>query len=256
MPLTFLAHQGPFLPVVRRWSDRIDPVTFLVGTMAPDLAYVAGRSSWRVWAHDLPWVVTFNVPVTLAVAWVIVRVLAPVVPAHLPDLGGFHLRDYRAVAAHRFHVVRSPLWALLGALTHVGLDSFTHRWGWFARNWTWYRTPLVADRWLGKAWTPFEIGQYVGHVGCSVLFVVFAWRYGRARLLAGRAAEVPLATTSRSSQAVLWTAALVGLVTAFVFVRARPSNEADDIIRVAAGLFTGLTAGSLATRWVGPATNR
>jgi len=52
--------------------------------------------------------------------------MAPVVPDHLPDLGQFHLHDYRGLAAHRFHFVRFIVWSELGALSHVSLDEFTH----------------------------------------------------------------------------------------------------------------------------------
>lgn len=38
MPFTFLAHQGPFLALARRWARLVDPITFMVGTMSPDFA--------------------------------------------------------------------------------------------------------------------------------------------------------------------------------------------------------------------------
>lgn len=251
MPFTFLAHQGPFLPLVRRWSRHLDPVTFLVGTTAPDLAYVAGDSSLRVWAHAMPWLVTFNVPATLLVSWLLVRVVAPVLPAHLPEAGGFRLRDYRVVARHRFHVLRSPLGALAGAVSHVVLDGFTHRWGWVADGWRWYRTPLVDERWLGKDWAPFEVMQYVGHVAGSAVFVWLVWRYGRERLLAAAAAEVPLAPVTRASRALLAGFVTVGAAGAAAVVLAAPSSEADDIIRIATGTFVGLLLGCVAARWAG-----
>ena len=81
MPVTFLAHQAPVLPIAQRWPDRTDGVALVVGSMAPDFAYVLNGSRWEVWAHGLPAVVVFCVPATFVVGWLIVRVLAPVVPA-------------------------------------------------------------------------------------------------------------------------------------------------------------------------------
>ncbi len=256
MPFTFLAHQGPFLPVVRRWSHRIDPVTFLVGTVAPDLAYVAGQSSWRVWAHAMPWLVAFNVPVTLLVSWIVVRIIAPVLPAHLPEAGSFRLRDLRAIAAHRFDLVRSPVWALIGSFTHVALDSFTHRWGWVASEWRWYRTPLIDHRWLGKDWAPFEVAQFFGHVVGSALCVYLLWRYGRERALATAAAAVPLTQPTSQTNRRLWLPTAAAFLASILFVVARPSGEADDVIRVATALFLGLTIGSISAARVLPATSR
>ena len=56
--------------------------------------------------------------------------LAPVVPAHLPQLGTFRLQDYRGLATHRFGIVSTPVCVLVGKLSHVALDSLTHGWGW------------------------------------------------------------------------------------------------------------------------------
>ena len=43
MPFTFLAHQAPVLPIKARRPDRWDGLALVVGSMAPDLAYVVAR---------------------------------------------------------------------------------------------------------------------------------------------------------------------------------------------------------------------
>jgi hypothetical protein len=244
MPLTFLAHQGPFLPIARRYQRHLDPVTFLIGTMAPDFAYVGEGTRFGVWAHALPWIVTFNVPVTLFVSWVLVRVIAPVVPDHLPNAGGFGLKSYRRLTQHRFRLLVSPLSALLGALTHVVLDQFTHAWGWAARHVDWYRRPLVDQRWLGKRWTPFEFAQFGGHVGLSILCLVLLWIYGRQRQRTLTELPAPQRTSGRS-HLTLWVVAASWSAAGVAWVATHRISEGADVLRVAAGVGFGLALGSV-----------
>ena len=248
MPFTFLAHQAPFLSVARKHRTRIDPVTLLVGTMAPDFAYVLNDTRFHLWAHDLPWLVTFCVPVTLAVSWLVVRVVAPVVPDQLPPRGGFAFADYRAVAGHRFGLVRSPSSALAGAVTHVLLDHLTHAWGWPARHVAWYRRPIMSPRYLGKVWAPFEIMQFLGHVGLSALALVVLWRWGRSSWLAGAARRVQPYPVSARSRSVFFAVVAVGALLSVGWVVAHPHEESGDVMRAAAGVFAAIVVGALLLR--------
>jgi hypothetical protein len=180
MPVTFFAHQAVVLPVARRWPGRVDGLALVVGSMAPDMAYVLNGSRFQLWAHDLPGVLVFCVPVTVVVTWLVARVLAPVVPDHLPAAGQFHLRDFRGLAARRLRPLATPVSAFAGAASHVLLDHLTHDWGWMARNADWYRT-VFADDVLGRQWTVFRVMQYGGHVvGTGACLWLLAC-YGRQR---------------------------------------------------------------------------
>lgn len=252
MPVTFLAHQAPVLPVARRWPGAVDGLALVVGSMAPDLAYAVNETRWEVDAHAWPGVVTFGVPVTIAITWVITRLLAPVVPGHLPDGGGFHLHDYRGLATHRLGWLRSPLGALVGALSHVALDSFTHRRGWFARNFDWYDRPLFDDIVFGRPLTPYRLAQYVGHVLLSATTAWLLWRWGRTRWLAARAARVP-ARRSPWSPLLLWAATAGGASAALARTQIAEGrwseNFAEDVVRLTAGALVGMTVGALAVTW-------
>jgi hypothetical protein len=248
VPLTFFAHQAPFAPIARRWPSAVDGVALVIGSMSPDMAYVLHGSRFALWAHDFPGLVTFCLPVTLAVSWLVVRVLAPVVPDHLPQLGSFQLRDYRGLATHRFTLWKSVLWAQLGALSHVGLDEFTHGSGWFARHVPWYTKRVTDRRWLGSEWTVFRTAQYLGHVGLTALCLWLLWRHGKARWMQQRADLVPASPRTRRSFIVVWGLAGLGLLAAGLWVALDSDGSATDIMRLAAGLFAGLTIGSLIAR--------
>jgi uncharacterized protein DUF4184 len=247
VPLVFLAHQAPLLPLVRRFR-RIDGVALLVGSMAPDFAYALLGTRWQLWAHAFPGLATFCVPATLGVAWIVVRVWAPVVPAHLPELGAFHLRDYRALAAHEFGWGRAALWAFLGALSHAGLDHLGHGWGWPAQHFAAYREPLGWKPFLGRPWTVHRLVQYAGHLLLTPLAVGLLWRYGRERWLADVAARVPEFRTSSRSHACLWGATLLGTLAAVLWVRADSRHGGAVILRLAFGVFVGLSVGAVLAR--------
>lgn len=239
MPVTFLAHQVPVLPIARRWPDRFDGVALVVGSMAPDMAFVLNGSRFSVWAHALPGLVVFCLPVTMVVSWLIVRVVSPVLWDHLPDAGMFRLRDYRGLAVHRFVRSALVLGALTGALSHVLLDSFTHEWGWLARNVDWYDT-VVAEGVLSRDWTLFRVFQYAGHVIGTALCLWLLARYGRQRWMAPAAAHVvPYPVTTRSSL-VLVAGLIVGVASGGTWVGRDPSGFASDVMRVAACCFAAL----------------
>jgi hypothetical protein len=248
MPVTFFAHQAPVLPIARRWPNAVDGVALVIGSMAPDMAFVMSRSRFDVGAHGFPGVITFCIPATFVVSWIVVRVMAPVVPDHLPDLGPFHVHDYRGLATHQFHFVGFVIWAELGALSHVFLDEFTHNWGWFARHVSWYDNRIIPGRLLGREWTVYRVFQYIGHVGLTVVCIAILWDYGRKRWMKARADTIPSSPKSTASYVLLWGCSAIGLVATTAWVVSDGIGSASDVLRVAFGLFVGMLTGSLAVR--------
>lgn len=241
VPVTFLAHQAPVLPLARRWPRAFDGVALVAGSMAPDLADARQGSRFDTWAHGFPGVVAFCLPVACAITWLVVRVLAPVVPPVLPDLGPFHGRDYRGLAVHRFGRIATPLSALIGALSHVALDSFTHGWGWFAEHLDWYAEPLNTSPILGRQWTPFRIMQYVGHVVLSAYALWWLWRQGSRRWLADRARLIP-GRTSRRGTLILAIGLVAGGAMGLAWAASGPVwlGWATGVMRVSVAAFVGL----------------
>lgn len=157
VPLTFPSHPASVV-ALKVWRPRwFDGVALVVGSMAPDLAYVLDGSGLPVWpfSHQVLGLLGWCLPLTLVLAWLIRRA-APVVAAHLPPAGPFALRDYGALGAarHRWPVT---VWsALLGAASHLLLDQLE------------LRVPPA---------------EYVMHVLGAVAFAVLAVHIGRRRLI-------------------------------------------------------------------------
>ncbi|HKY15643.1 MAG TPA: DUF4184 family protein [Microthrixaceae bacterium] len=129
MPFTFLAHQAPVMPFATRGSDRVDGLALVVGTMAPDLAYVS--SGWRYGPWGVPlyfdghrWQNQLLLAVfAWVLVWVVRRVVLPVAPLAVAGAVGAPLAALGSVR-HRWWV--TYLCVLVGALTHVVLDELTH----------------------------------------------------------------------------------------------------------------------------------
>jgi Domain of unknown function (DUF4184) len=236
------------LPIVRKWPGAVDGLALAIGSMSPDFAYVLTGTRFNIWAHNWPGIVWFCVPVSLLVSWLVANVLAPVVPDHLPNLGTFHLQEYRGIATYRIRWIRSSACALAGAISHAFIDQFTHGYGWIAGQAHWYVQPL--GHWLifGQPWSAFRIAQWIGHVGFTLWSAWLLRQYGRQRWLRQRASVVPAFTASRRSHTLLW-AISSGLTVLIAGATLRGHlGPSTAIIRVSFAMFVGLSAGAFSVQ--------
>lgn len=142
MPFT-LSHAAAVLPAIRRdgtGRGRLVPAVLVAGSFAPDLTFYAasllpGAMEFGAVTHSFAGVATVDVLITWALTglWLVLR--EPLV-ALLPRARQGRPAGLLRCGAPRARVRGvSVLWwyvsALLGALTHVVWDAFTHhdRWG-------------------------------------------------------------------------------------------------------------------------------
>jgi len=164
MPFT-PAHVAAVLPVVGRhrpsWAV---PAALVVGSMVPDVLYFVPLGDNRALSHSLRGVVTLDLllgVVSVALWWV---VAAPVARDVAP----------RWVRARVPRTARPGAGALawtvpclvLGALTHLGWDAFTHVNGWAVLRW-----PVLTDE-VVLGLPAYKMAQYGSGV---VGIVVVAW---------------------------------------------------------------------------------
>src|SRR5512141_713956 len=79
MPMTFPAHQGLILPVVRRWPNSFDPLALSVGAAMPDITdTILGFSLngyFKQWyGHSLIGIFTLDLGIGLLITWFIAMV--------------------------------------------------------------------------------------------------------------------------------------------------------------------------------------
>lgn len=127
MPLTFPSHLAPVLPL-KRWRPHwFDGVALATGAVAPDAGYlVAGtRFDLGMRTHTLGGLLWWCLPVALAYAWLVRRVVAGIA-VHLPAPRLFGWPQYAALAGVRHPWQVTVCSALIGAFSHVAWDRITH----------------------------------------------------------------------------------------------------------------------------------
>ena len=127
MPLTF-AHPAAVLPL----AGRLPTAALVVGSLSPDLLYFlrmapSGMQGAGRFGHTVPGLFLFCVPVGLALLWAWDRVLRDPLVALAPDAARERMAAHdRPPAA----VLSRAAAVLLGAVTHVVWDAFTHAGTW------------------------------------------------------------------------------------------------------------------------------
>lgn len=142
LPFT-LSHAAAVLPAVRgdgSGRGRLVPAALVAGSLSPDMTYYAasvlpGAMEFGEFTHSFTAVLTFDVLVSWALvgAWLVLR--EPLVALLPRALQGRPAGLLRCGTPRRPVRPSSALWwyvsAVLGGLTHVVWDAFTHhdRWG-------------------------------------------------------------------------------------------------------------------------------
>jgi uncharacterized protein DUF4184 len=244
VPFT-LAHPAAILPLVRR---PLVASALVAGAVAPDLLYLdpiyrlatqgingnftltlTHKFSSGLWLDPL-----LALILLLAFEVVVKRPLLALAPsglaARLPSPVD-SLRPPSLVV-----LVWTVVSAVIGALTHVLWDSFTHYDGYFVRHYHSFFTAQVTD-----AWDVNRILQYVSTVGGCLVLAIWLYRwYNRVD------AVVPVAThdhvPSWVRYVVLAAMALIGAAGAVVQV-----NRSELVGEAAArSVLTGVASGGLA----------
>ncbi|KOY82952.1 DUF4184 family protein [Lysinibacillus macroides] len=126
MPLTF-AHPAAVLPFSRK-SKYLHFSALVLGSMAPDFEYfVRGRPIAEI-GHNLTGFFMFNLPLTILFYMIYRICISQGLMQHLPKC----LQDttYQPVTKSKLvNIIVFSYSALLGMLTHVFWDAFTHQHG-------------------------------------------------------------------------------------------------------------------------------
>lgn len=196
MPFT-VSHVAAVLPVVGR-SRRLPTAALVIGSMTPDYPWFLTRGRTAGLSHSLLGLVTVDLAVGLlaVVLWrrlaqAPVRDLLPrAVGERLPQPPGLAGRDLPWVA----------LAVVLGALTHIVWDAFTH-WG----RWGFELVPWLQQRHWGVA------GSVWAQDVSSVLGLLVVLAFGLHRLVVATPDGSGLRSTSAQRRAAWLVVALAVL---------------------------------------------
>jgi hypothetical protein len=172
MPMTFPAHQGLILPVVRKWPNSFDALAVAVGAAMPDITdTLLGFSIngyFKQWyGHALIGIFTLDLLGGLLITWLIVNV------ARRSFKGTDFPRVLRAFFTKTASVrdsassrTKAPLslWSfsvLVGILSHIGFDLISHDTNLLL--YPWYESPRWFPGWWYVTWFELHPFAMFGH---------------------------------------------------------------------------------------------
>jgi len=128
MPWMIPSHPAPLLPLKLWKPAAFSGLALVLGAAAPDLEFVLQVQQDWVVSHTLLGQLVFTLPVVLALHALLTTLVFPWLVPLLPFGAPWHLEDLLRLrpAATLADGVRIGVSGLLGGLSHVVLDGFTH----------------------------------------------------------------------------------------------------------------------------------
>lgn len=218
MPITF-AHPAAVVPFTR---FGLPLSALVVGSMVPDLPYFLHLSTGADYAHRMPGLVLFCLPAGMGGLWLFHRVLKePLVhllpPAHATRVARV-VQPFPFLPASRFLVV--ALSVLLGSVTHVIWDSFTHRTGWTVQH-----MPLLSTALLSTSYGTlylFKVLQYLSSLLGTLLLGYAYWQWAKEAREERDFQPLPFREGTRRKIIVLWLLLTSAATLAYSLARNAP----------------------------------
>ncbi|MBI3911056.1 MAG: DUF4184 family protein [Armatimonadetes bacterium] len=137
MPFT-PAHPAIILPLKRLRPEWFSLTGLIFGSIAPDFEYFLYLRPVRTISHTIPGIFLLDLPLALLAALLFHQVLKKPLIAHLPVPLD---RRYAAWSARPWALSSVPRWlvflssCVIGAVSHLVWDGFTHEGGFFVQHW-------------------------------------------------------------------------------------------------------------------------
>jgi hypothetical protein len=203
VPFTF-AHPAAVVPLARHMG-RVGVLSALViGSMAPDIAFLLPIGVMRAESHSLGGLFWYCLPIGLIGYLMFHRLMKqPII--HLLPLGfyarlGPYDRSDWAIGSRQLLPVLTSI--LVGAMTHLVWDSFTHRGSWAVRNFDWLQIHLFTG---GGFWIYlYTLLQWL----CSLLGLGLLYHWVARWLQSTPEPPVPRNNSLAASQRWLYIGAL------------------------------------------------
>lgn len=174
MPFT-LAHPAAVLPLRR---TGLVFSALVVGSMAPDFPYFLSVSDAIRWGHSTRGVFLFCLPFGLLVLWLfhagVKRPLLSLAPEFMRQRISKESLEFRFGPGSRLLLILASL--LLGTITHILWDGFTHDHGYFVKHWALLSVPVMTYR-VMPLWRALQGACSV--LGVALVFGVAAWWWYR-----------------------------------------------------------------------------
>jgi hypothetical protein len=175
VPFT-ISHAAAVLPLHRSGNSRLPLAALMIGSMSPDFAYFLPEVLDRASSHDLEGVFLFCLPTSLTLWLLFTRLIERPTVELLPSAWRDRVPRSDTTLSLRVLALASMA-VVLGALTHVAWDAFTH-----------YGTPITdafpifnAEVFTahGRPVRVYRVLQYLSSVIGLVALARWAWNLRR-----------------------------------------------------------------------------
>jgi hypothetical protein len=241
MPFTF-AHPAAAVPLARPMGRYGVLSALIIGSMAPDIAYLLPIGVMRNESHSLGGLFWYCLPIGLAgyvlYHWFMKRPLIYLLPpAVFARLEPYATSDWRL---RRKNLLAVLLSLLVGAITHLVWDSFTHRSSWGVRHIGWLQTHLYTG---GGFWIYLYTAlQWACSLMGLALLGWWALRWRRATPLPAATGNSPLKRRHRwlLTGFMLIVAVVEGILEIWPYASPEPIATTQELISHA---FLGMVSG-------------
>ena len=135
MPFTF-AHPAIVLPFNKK-PQFFSMTALIIGSMSPDFEYFLRMKIKSDMSHTLFGIVYFDLPITLMVAFIFHSIIRNELIKNLPHFlykrfAHYLTFNWNQYCLHHWFIVLTS--AVIGILSHIGWDSFTHLTGFVVKH--------------------------------------------------------------------------------------------------------------------------
>jgi len=229
VPFT-ISHAAAVLPL-HRLSHKLPLTALMIGSMAPDFGYFFSHDASRSLTHSFTGLFIFSLPAGLF-AWLFyVAILEKATITLLSDR--WHTRFAHTDAITPSLIARACLAILLGAVTHLVWDNFTHRFTWSTDHF-----PFLLGPTPGLGWLPI---YHFLHGLSSVVGLVILWIWAhRLHRQPARSLIRPYKISERARLGACWFIATAAVLFSFFDWLPHAHRRYDaQLFYVAIGLMSG-----------------
>lgn len=144
MPFT-LSHAAAVIPVKKITQNLLPLSALVIGSFSPDFRYFFPQISLGILSHSLTGVFIFCLPLSLITLWLfhafVKEPISQLLPVSLQSRIDFTTPKQFFLPFNRFVAILVAI--LIGALTHILWDSFTHEHGWVVESWPLLGTTIL-----------------------------------------------------------------------------------------------------------------
>ncbi|UHA72775.1 DUF4184 family protein [Paenibacillus sp. 481] len=255
MPFTF-AHPLYAVPFHRMGMFTLSLSGLILGSMAPDFEYFIALEPHQVIGHTFKGLLLEAIPLSILFAWLFHYVIKHALVLHLPSWFDLDRRAYQLIRSWRLRSYKDWLIfigsVVIGFATHVFLDAWTHRSGWFVTAFPGMQQPIVAG---------IPLYKMMQH-GLSLLGLtiegVLLWkllagrRYSSADTVKSAPTPISFVRVSTASKVRYW--GVVIFVVLLIVIAKFTISESSNMIGILvvsplSGIMLGVTIASLMVKF-------